>query len=75
MIDVVDEHKPLHVSLVGGDPLVRYRELERILPQLESRGIHTQVVTSAFRVIPAEWQQQFKLLNVVVSIDGLAAGT
>jgi MoaA/NifB/PqqE/SkfB family radical SAM enzyme len=62
VLAVVDEHKPLHLSLVGGDPLVRYRELEQILPEMEKRGIHTQVVTSAFRVI---------LLNVVVSIDGL----
>ncbi len=67
---VLDEYKPLHVSLVGGDPLVRYRELEQLLPQIEARGIHTQVVTSAFRVIPAEWRRYTKL-NVVVSIDGL----
>src|SRR5580704_16296726 len=70
VLAVVDEHKPLHVSLVGGDPLVRYRELEILLPQLESRGIHTQVVTSAFREIPAAWTS-LKKLNVVVSIDGL----
>ncbi len=70
VLALVDEHKPLHVSLVGGDPLVRYRELEQLLPALETRGIHTQVVTSAFRVIPAEWSR-FKRLNVVVSIDGL----
>ncbi len=70
VLKVVDEHQPLHVSLVGGDPLVRYRELEAILPELDRRGIHTQIVTSAFRVIPAHWQQ-FKRLNVVVSIDGL----
>ena len=70
ILALIDLHKPLHVSLVGGDPLVRYRELELLLPQIESRGIHTQVVTSAFRVIPAEWQK-FKKLNVVVSIDGL----
>jgi hypothetical protein len=49
---------------------VRYRELELLLPQIESRGIHTQVVTSAFRVIPSAWKD-FKKLNVVVSIDGL----
>ena len=67
---VIDDHKPLHVSLVGGDPLVRYRELEQLLPQIESRGIHTQVVTSAFRVIPSAWKH-YKQLNVVVSIDGL----
>ena len=32
--------------------------------------MHTQVVTSAFRVVPAVWKE-FKKLNVVVSIDGL----
>ncbi len=70
VLALLDEHKPLHVSLVGGDPMVRYREVEMLLPQIESRGIHTQIVTSAFRTIPAEWKR-FKKLNVVVSIDGL----
>src|SRR5277367_3657092 len=70
VLAVVDREKPLHLSIVGGDPLVRYRELEQILPELDARGIHTQVVTSAFRVIPAEWQR-FKFLTVSVSIDGL----
>jgi MoaA/NifB/PqqE/SkfB family radical SAM enzyme len=70
VLALIDEHKPLHVSLVGGDPLVRYRELELLLPEIEKRGVHTQIVTSAFRVIPASWAA-FKKLNVVVSIDGL----
>jgi MoaA/NifB/PqqE/SkfB family radical SAM enzyme len=70
VLALIDEHKPLHVSLVGGDPLVRYRELNSLLPQIESRGVHTQVVTSAFRTIPSEWAA-LKKLNVVVSIDGL----
>lgn len=70
ILAVVDREKPLHVSLVGGDPMVRYRELEMLIPELEARKIHTQVVTSAFRTIPAEWQR-FERLNVVVSIDGL----
>jgi len=70
ILGVVDEHKPLHVSLVGGDPMVRYRELERILPEMARRGIHTQIVTSAFREIPRTWQTYPKL-SVVVSIDGL----
>jgi len=52
---MIDRHKPLHISIVGGEPLVRYRELGQILPQLSARGIHTQVVTSAVRPIPAEW--------------------
>ena len=70
VLALIDEHKPLHVSLVGGDPLVRYRELDSLLPQIESRGVHTQVVTSAFREIPVSWMR-LKKLNVVVSIDGL----
>lgn len=70
VLALVDQYRPLHVSLVGGDPLVRYRELEQIIPAMEERGIHTQVVTSAFRRIPPEWSR-FELLNVVVSIDGL----
>lgn len=70
VLALIDEHKPLHISLVGGDPLVRYRELEMLLPEIERRGIYTQIVTSAFRVIPSTWSQ-FKKLNVVISIDGL----
>ena len=70
VLELVDRHKPLHVSLVGGEPLVRYRELTQILPQLAERGIHTQVVTSAVRTIPQEWIG-LNRLQVVVSIDGL----
>src|ERR1700709_393634 len=50
ILALLDDYKPLHVSLVGGDPLVRYRELQLLLPEIERRGIHTQVVTSAFRI-------------------------
>jgi organic radical activating enzyme len=57
ILAIVDREKPLHVSLVGGDPMVRYRELETLLPELDARGVHTQVVTSAFRAIPATWNQ------------------
>src|SRR5882762_2151860 len=40
VLAVIDREKPLHVSLVGGDPLVRYRELEMLLPEMEARKIH-----------------------------------
>jgi MoaA/NifB/PqqE/SkfB family radical SAM enzyme len=70
VLALVDEHRPLHLSIVGGDPLVRYREVTELLPQLNARGIYVQVVTSAFRPIPAEWAQ-IDRLNVIVSIDGL----
>jgi sulfatase maturation enzyme AslB (radical SAM superfamily) len=69
-IDLVDRHNPLHVSIVGGEPLVRYRELGSILPKLAEREIHTQVVTSAVRAIPQEWATIPKL-QIVTSIDGL----
>jgi MoaA/NifB/PqqE/SkfB family radical SAM enzyme len=67
---LIDRFKPLHLSIVGGEPLVRYRELNTILPKLAERGIHTQLVTSAVRPIPSEWIG-LRRLQVVVSIDGL----
>src|SRR5207342_513538 len=36
-MQLIDERKPLHVSIVGGEPLVRYRELGTILPLLAAR--------------------------------------
>jgi sulfatase maturation enzyme AslB (radical SAM superfamily) len=71
-MQLVDQHRPVHVSIVGGEPLVRHRELGRILPQLAARNIHSQVVTSAVRPIPSEWRS-VRRLQIVVSIDGLAA--
>ncbi len=70
ILHLVDEHRPLHVSLVGGEPLVRFRELCQLLPLLSARGVHTQVVTSAVRPIPLEWRS-IPRLTITVSIDGL----
>jgi len=70
IIELVDRHRPLHLSLVGGEPLVRYRELNVLLPMLAERGIHVQLVTSAVREIPLEWRGLHRL-SIVVSIDGL----
>src|SRR5260221_560547 len=67
---LVESQRPLHVSIVGGEPLVRYRELTTILPLLSQRGVHVQLVTSAVREIPAEWRG-IPRLSIVVSIDGL----
>ena len=67
---LIDHHRPLHVSIVGGEPLVRYRELDKILRQLAERNIHAQLVTSAVRPIPVEWAA-LRRLQIVVSIDGL----
>jgi sulfatase maturation enzyme AslB (radical SAM superfamily) len=70
VLNLVDRIKPLHLSIVGGDPLVRYRELEAMIPQLLARGIHVQIVTSAFRPLAVGWAN-LPRLSVVVSIDGL----
>ena len=70
VLEVVDRLRPLHLSIVGGDPLVRYRELETLVPQVLARGITVQVVTSAFRPLPPAWASMVHL-SVSVSIDGL----
>lgn len=70
VLEVVDRHRPLHLSIVGGDPLVRYREVEALVPKLVERDVHVQIVTSAFRKLAPEWRGQPRL-TVVVSIDGL----
>ena len=72
VLEIVDRHRPLHLSIVGGDPLVRYRELESMVPLILKRGVHVQVVTSAFRPLAAGWTA-LPHVNMVVSIDGLAA--
>jgi hypothetical protein len=60
----------MHVSLVGGEPLIRHRELSRILPALARMGIFTLIPTSAVIPIPAEWMN-IPRLRVAVSVDGL----
>jgi MoaA/NifB/PqqE/SkfB family radical SAM enzyme len=70
VLALVDRYRPVHVSLVGGEPLVRFRELDVLLPRLAERGLHVQVVTSAVRPIPPAWAR-IPQLSVVVSIDGL----
>src|ERR687886_2949685 len=52
VLAIVDDEKPIHLSIVGGEPLVRFRELQQLLPVLSRRGIYTQLVTSAVRPIP-----------------------
>jgi MoaA/NifB/PqqE/SkfB family radical SAM enzyme len=70
ILDLVRQYRPLHVSLVGGEPLVRHRELSRVLPLLSEMGVHTMVVTSAVIPIPPEWTR-IRRVKVAVSVDGL----
>lgn len=71
VLDLVRKHKPLHVSLVGGEPMVRHRELSRILPVLSQMGVFTLVVTSGIIPIPMEWMK-LPRVRVAISVDGLA---
>src|ERR1700747_904123 len=41
VLDLVRRRRPMHVSLVGGEPLVRHRELSAILPELSAMNIFT----------------------------------
>jgi MoaA/NifB/PqqE/SkfB family radical SAM enzyme len=70
IVRLVRQHRPLHVSLVGGEPLVRHRELSRLLPILSEMKVHTMVVTSAVIPIPREWMN-IPRVRVTVSVDGL----
>jgi sulfatase maturation enzyme AslB (radical SAM superfamily) len=70
VLAIVEEENPIHLSIVGGEPLVRFRELDVLLPTLAEKGVYTQVVTSAVRPIPSGWAD-IPRLQIVVSIDGL----
>src|SRR6202051_3300222 len=70
VLDLVRKHQPMHVSLVGGEPLVRHRELSAILPALSAMNIFSLVVTSGVIPIPLEWMD-LPRVRVTVSVDGL----
>jgi len=71
VLSLIRRLRPLHLSIVGGEPLVRYRELGILLPKLARLGVEVQLVTSAVRAIPSEWST-LPNLHLVVSVDGLA---
>ncbi len=70
VLDLIRRHRPIHLSLVGGEPLLRQREMNTLLPLLNSMGLEVQFITSAVRSIPASWAT-LSNLHLVVSVDGL----
>lgn len=70
VLGLVRKHRPIHVSLVGGEPMVRHKELSRILPVLGQMGVQTLLVTSAVIRVPKEWMK-IPRLRIAVSVDGL----
>jgi sulfatase maturation enzyme AslB (radical SAM superfamily) len=72
ILALVDLHRPLHLSMIGGEPLIRRREITQLLPELVKRRIYTQIVTSGVAPIPLEWRGASRF-SIVVSVDGLQA--
>jgi MoaA/NifB/PqqE/SkfB family radical SAM enzyme len=70
VLELIRQHQPVQVSFVGGEPLIRHRELSRILPQVSAWGVYSLVVTSAVMPFPREWNA-IPRVRIAVSIDGL----
>ncbi len=70
ILSLVDRHRPLHLSIVGGEPLIRGQEITKLLPELERKRVHSQIVTSAVMPIPLEWRHA-RRSSIVISVDGL----
>jgi MoaA/NifB/PqqE/SkfB family radical SAM enzyme len=70
ILKLVDQHDPMQLSLVGGEPLMRRHELDQLLPILSARGIYTMVVTSGVIPIPYAWIS-LPRVTIAVSVDGL----
>jgi organic radical activating enzyme len=70
VLELVRLHDPIHLSLVGGEPLVRHRELSHLLPTLSARRVETLIVTSGVIPVPCEWQK-LAHIRLAVSVDGL----
>jgi sulfatase maturation enzyme AslB (radical SAM superfamily) len=70
VLGLVRKHRPMQVSFVGGEPLLRHKELSRILPVLNEWGVYSLVVTSAVIPFPAEWND-LPRVRITASIDGL----
>ena len=70
VLKLVDRHDALQVTLVGGEPLMRARELSKLLPILSTRGVFTMVVSSGVIPIPSEWTA-LPRVTMAISVDGL----
>ena len=70
LLALVREIRPIYVSIVGGEPLVRLRDLDSLLAQISRMGVTVRLVSRAVRPILPGWKQILGL-RVAVSIDGL----
>jgi len=70
VLDLIRQHRPVQVSFVGGEPLIRHKELSRILPTVSQWGVFSLIVTSAVMPFPKGWNA-IPRVRMAVSIDGL----
>jgi MoaA/NifB/PqqE/SkfB family radical SAM enzyme len=70
VLELIRRHRPVQVSFVGGEPLIRHKELSQILPVVSQWGVYSLVVTSGVIAFPREWNA-LPRVRVAVSIDGL----
>jgi organic radical activating enzyme len=70
VMELVHRHRPLQLSIIGGEPLIRHRELSRLLPRLSAEGVYALVVTSGVIPFPQAWNE-LPGIRIAVSIDGL----
>ncbi len=70
VLSLVRRWRPIHLSIVGGEPLVCYREPDILLPKLVYMGVEVQLFTSAVRPLPPAWRS-LPNLRLAVSVDGL----
>ena len=70
ILTLVRQRRPKHLSIVGGEPLLRQKELDILLPRLNTLGVEVQLVTSAVLPVPIAWNR-LSNLHLAVSVDGL----
>jgi len=77
---MIDRYRPLHVSIVGGEPLVRYRELNKILPStteypaflsaVQSVANATGVDLIAWSPQPEVKEQYYARVPMTIELEG-----
>ena len=71
VLDLIQRNHSQHLSIAGGEPLLRRQEMSVLLPRLNAMGIEVQFITSAALPIPLSWCQ-LSNLHLVVTMDGLS---
>jgi len=77
VLALADRHRPLHISIVGGEPLVRYRELETLLQRHPDAALIRSLpgmgaVLTAELIAEAGSLSRFRSADALASAAGMA---